>query len=1000
MPGKHNETTFEEEAEAKLIAGGWSRLSGEGYDPAVGLWPEVLAAFVQATQPTAWAALEQVHGGKTAAVVVDAFAKAAGGEAGVLRVLRHGFKCYGKRLRAAFFRPATGLNPETQKLYDANRPTVTRQLRYSEKNGNSLDLVLAVNGVPVVTVELKNPVTNQTVKHAMRQYREDRDPAEAIFAFNRGALVHLAVDPDEAQMTTRLAGGATRFLPFNRGNGTAAGNPPVEGGRRTDYLWDEVLTPDSLMDVIGRFLHLEIKEEKDTVTDKTRKKQALIFPRYHQLRAVRKLEAATREDGPGANYLVQHSAGSGKSNSIAWLAHRLASLHDAADRKVFDTVVVMTDRRVLDRQLQDTIYQFEHKHGVVEKIDRDSAQLAAALSGGTPIVITTLQKFPYVADKLGADVMKGKRFAVIVDEAHSGQGGEAAAEAKGVLGAGHIDAEATRQAEADGLNDTEEMVLREVLKRGRQPNVSFFAFTATPKHKTVEVFGSEGPDGKPRPTDLYPMRQAIEEGFILDVLRGYTTYKTFYKLAKTAADDPKLPKRKAAAALARFQSLHPHNLAQKAEVIVEHYRRVVKPRIGGKAKAMLVTDSRLHAVRYKQAIDAYIEKNNLGGQVRTLVGFSGTVDDDGVEHTEAGMNDGIGGDRIPAAFATANYHLLICADKFQTGFDQPLLHTMYVDKRLAGIQAVQTLSRLNRTTPGKDETFVLDFRNDREEILAAFQDYYETAEVVDEADPQQLYELQAQLDAAGVYHDVEVDSYATALFTKSSRPHHAVMNAALDAAVDRFTAMEDEEDREQFRGRLSAFVSLYRFLSQVMPFGDSDLEKRYAFGRALLRKLPREDEPAVDLGDDVALHYYRLQKQAEGDLELQPGETGELPGPTSVGTAKKEQEEAELSSLIDRLNDRFGTEFTKADQLFFDSVAEAAADDASLQQAARANTPENFGLALSKVLQTLMVNRMDQNGAIFDRYMSDPAFRAAVEAHLGEHVYDRLSGDGNAADAR
>ncbi len=452
--------------------------------------------------------------------------------------------------------------------------------------------------------------------------------------------------------------------------------------------------------------------------------------------------------------------------------------------------------------------------------------------------------------------------------------------------------------------------------------------------------------------------------------------------------------------MARFQSLHPHNLAQKAEVIVEHYRRVVRARIGGRAKAMVVTDSRLHAVRYKQAIDAYIATNGLNEQIRTLVGFSGTAHDKGVDHTETSMNDGIGGDRIPAAFATPQYHLLICADKSQTGFDQRLLHTMYVDKRLAGIQAVQTLSRLNRTTPGKDDTFVLDFRNDRDEVLAAFQDYYETAEVVDEADPQQLYTLQQQLDASDVYRDAELESYAIAAFKRGSRPQHAVMNAALDAAVERFEALGDDNDaqeraelQEQFRGRLTAFVNLYRFLSQVMPFGDSDLEKRYALGRALLRKLPHVDEPTVDLSDDVALHYYRLQKATEGDLELQADQPGALPGPTSVGTAHKEQDEDELSTLIGRLNDRFGTEFTMADQLFFESITEDAAADAGLRRAAHANTPENFGLALSKVLKSIFIDRMGQNESIFNRFMADPLFKAAVESHVGQDVYERITGD-------
>ena len=889
MVAKSNEQAFEDEVEAALLASGGYKLLKSGFDPALGLWPDVLTGFVRESQPKEWAALEQIHGKRTAEVVLDAFCKAAAGERGVLEVLRHGFKCYGKLLRAAYFRPATGLNPDTLALYDANKLTVTRQLRFSAKTpGKSVDLVLGLNGIPIVTMELKNPATNQTFNHAIRQYREDRDPAEPIFAFKQRSLVHFAVDPDEAFMTTHLAGAKTRFLPFNRGNARGAGNPPSESGHRTAYLWDEVLQRDSLLDLIQRFLHLDVKEERDTKTRKMKKREAMIFPRYHQYDAVRLLEQRAAAEGPGHNYLVQHSAGSGKSNSIAWLSHRLAQLHDGQDKKVFDTVIVMTDRRVLDRQLQDTVYQFEHKHGVVEKIDKDSAQLARALKGGTPIIITTLQKFPFVAERLDGETVGHRRYAVIVDEAHSGQSGQAASEAKGVLAGEHIKAEAKRRAEEDDLSITEEQILQEVLKRGKQPNVSFFAFTATPKHKTIQVFGSrpEG-GGPPAPSSLYSMRQAIEEGFILDVLQGYTTYELYYKLAKTASEDKTLPKREAARALARFVSLHPHNLDQKSEVIVEHFRRNTRHKIGGRAKAMVVTENRLHAVRYKQAIDRYVVKHGLSDEVKVLVAFSGTVEDeDGERYTEASMNGGMGDDQIPIRFATDEFNMLVVADKFQTGFDQPLLQTMYVDKRLAGIQAVQTLSRLNRTTAGKEDTFVLDFRNKREEILDSFQPFYEVTGVTQEADPQQLYKLQGQLNAAGVYHNAELDSFSTAFFGgsglrgKPSAGQHAAMNAALDAAVDRFNELsEDEKEnrelQEQFRGRLSAFCSLYAFLAQVVPFEDTDLEQLYAYGKPLLRKLPRDDAaPPVDLREDVALRSYRLQKREEGAIQLQKGQDG------------------------------------------------------------------------------------------------------------------------------
>ncbi len=592
--------------------------------------------------------------------------------------------------------------------------------------------MLSLNGIPIVTAELKNPMTGQTWQSAVHQYQHDRDPRDLIFDFKKRSLVHFAVDPDEVYMTTRLAWKATRFLPFNLGNGAGAGNPLNPGGHKTAYLWERVWARDSLLDIIARFMHLEVKEKK--VGAKKIKTEDMIFPRYHQLDSVRKLIAHASANGVGNNYLIQHSAGSGKSNSIAWLAHRLASLHNDFDARVFDSVIVVTDRLVLDQQLQNTIYQFEHKQGVVEKIDQDSAQLANALTAGVPIVVTTLQKFPYATEKMGD--LPARKYAVIIDEAHSSQSGESAIEMKGVLAGAAIKEKAKEQAEEEGLTDTQEEILKTMLKRGKQPNISFFAFTATPKYKTLEVFGQPGPDGKPIPFHLYSMRQAIEEGFILDVLKNYTTYKTYYGLIKAIEDDPQVDKKKAARALARFMSLHPHNIAQKVEVIVEHFRHFTCHKIGGRAKAMVATSSRLHAVRYKLAFDKYIAQKGYTG-IKSLVAFSGTVFDPEtrIEYTEVGMNKGIKETELPEKFDTDEYQVLLVAEKYQTGFNQPLLHTMYVDKRLAGIQAVQTLSRLNRTHPGKEDTFILDFVNETQEILDAFQPYYEQTFVGEQAQP-------------------------------------------------------------------------------------------------------------------------------------------------------------------------------------------------------------------------------------------------------------------------
>ena len=1000
MPGQHTEHAFETAIEHHLTtAGGYEKGDREAFDPARALFPADVIAFIQATQPKEWEYLATLQKEKAQDTLLDDLCRALNSDhEGCLSVLRHGFKCFGKLFRAAYFAPASGMNPDTRKLYAANRLTVTRQLRYSARHGNTLDVTLALNGIPVSTLELKNPMTAQTWRHAITQYKNDRDPADPIFQFKRRTLVHFALDTDEVYMATRLSGRSTYFLPFNRGCGGGAGNPENPGGYKTAYLWEEVLERHSLLDILARFIHLQVEEKQ--LGGKKVKRETMIFPRYHQLDCVRKLVADAQVRGSGTNYLVQHSAGSGKSNSIAWLAHRLASLYTEKDEKVFDSIIVVTDRVVLDQQLQNTIYQFEHKQGVVRKIDINSTQLAEALGSGVPVVITTLQKFPFVTEKMGDLPMR--RYAVIVDEAHSSQGGETATELKGVLAGAAIKEEARAKAEEEGLPDYEEEILKTMAKRGHQPNISFFAFTATPKYKTLEVFGTPGADGKPQPFHLYSMRQAIDEGFILDVLQNYTTYKTYYRLIKSIEDDPKVDKRKAARALARFMSLHPHNIAQKTEVMVEHFRHFTMHKIGGKAKAMVVTSSRLHAVKYKQAFDKYIAEKGYTG-IKTLVAFSGTVTDPdapGVEYTEVGMNKGIREKELPERFGTEEYQVLLVAEKYQTGFDQPLLHTMYVDKRLAGIQAVQTLSRLNRTHPGKEDTFVLDFVNEPEEILQAFQPYYEQTIIGERAEPKQLYELQAKLDGYQVYYKAEVEEFCKVFYKprqNQTPADHARMNACIDPAVNRYNRLE-EEVREEFRKTLVAFRNLYSFMAQVIPFQDSDLEKLYSYIRFLLTKLPRDNRgPIYNFDDDVALKFYRLQKIGEGSIIMEPGARYEVSGPTSVGTGVDRGDEIELSKLIDILNERFGTEFKPGDQLFFESIREDAVADSGLRQAAFANTMENFGYVFRKALEGLFIDRMEQNEEIAAKFMNEDQFREAVSQHLLKEVYEKIREGADAA---
>jgi type I restriction enzyme, R subunit len=1008
----HTEANFESAIESHLLSHGYTKILSKAFDCDRALFPTAALNFIQQTQPKEWERLEKLHGDHTANQILSDLCKWLD-TYGSLQVLRHGFKCYGRTLRIATFKAAHSLNPELEAHYQTNQLSITRQLQYRKPDKKSkptyspssgtkhgiIDLTISLNGIPLLTLELKNPLTGQTAEDAKKQYCQDRDPREPIFEFKRRTLVHFALDTEVVWMTTRISGNATYFLPFNQGQNGGAGNPPDPTGRtyRTAYLWETVLQRDSLLDLFARFLHLQVDDKHDDQGRKF-KKETLIFPRYHQLQAVRALIQSVQQEGIGHNYLIEHSAGSGKSNTIGWLTHRLASLHTATNERIFDSVIVITDRRVLDQQLQNTIYQFEHRQGVVQKIDKDSKQLTQALENAVPIIITTLQKFPHVtkqllklAEERGRSVLPTRRCAVIIDEAHSSQSGETALELKSVLGGENLQTEAKQRAAAEGLEHLEEL-FRTMAARSHQANLSFFAFTATPKHKTLKFFGRDG-----KAFHQYTMRQAIEEGFIMDVLQNYTTYKTYYQLIHHSAEDPNVERKTAAAALARFLRLHPHNIAQKTEVIVEHFNAVTRHKIGGKAKAMVVTGSRLEAIRYKQSFDQYIRAK--GYPIKSLVAFSGIVEDDkipGQTYTEEVMN-GIRETELPDQFATDSYQVLLVAEKYQTGFDQPLLHSMYIDRRIAGIQAVQTLSRLNRTHPLKEETFVLDFVNDREEIGEAFKQFYEGAEMGEESTPEQLYQLITTLDQSGIYLSEEVDRFCNIYFKpkqRQSQSDHQAINATLDPAVDRFIhfQIENPDEATLWRSQLIAFRNLYSFLSQVIPYQDSDLEKHYVFLRHLSAKLPRHNQGTqYDFDGDIQLEYYRLQKISEGSIDLKQGYSQPLEGPKAVGSGRVHESSVKLSQLIDVINSRFGTDFNQADQLFFDQLIEIAVSSSELQQAAKANSKNNFDLLFKQVLQLLFVERIDQNEAIFAQYMNDSTFQKFVTDGLSEEVYQRLS---------
>ena len=1026
MSDQTNERAFETHVEETLLgASGWQRGANAEWDVERALFPVQVCSFLEATQPRLWSDMRTLHGDGLETLLLASLVKELDLK-GTLHVLRHGFKFYGKTFRLATFKPAHGLNDEVLSLYKKNRLTVTRQVLCHPGKHDTVDLVFALNGLPVATCELKNPGTGQSWRHAVRQYQKDRDPRAPLFRFKARALVHFAADPDEVHMATRLARAETHFLPFNRGSQPGgiecgAGNPQHPSGDRTGYFWQDVLARDSFLDILGHFLFVETREQKAEDGKGGQRRittETVIFPRYHQLDAVRKIIAAAREEGPGQNYLIQHSAGSGKTNSISWLSHRLASLHDNQDRKRFDCVVVITDRRVLDRQLQDAIYQIEHAQGVVKAIDRDSRQLTEALIDGTRIVITTLQKFPFVLRGLlhiaGADTQETasaeekarakaweaeiakRRYAVIVDEAHSSQTGETARELKAILGA-------TEDEDTDGeaAADWEDRLNQIMASRGRQPNLSFFAFTATPKGKTLELFGRPGANGTPEAFHLYSMRQAIEEGFILDVLASYTTYKTYYRLLKAVADDPDLPKKKAARALAKFMSLHPYNIEQKTEVIVEHFRRSVLHRLGGRAKAMVVTSSRLHAVRYKLAFERYLEENGYTG-IRPLVAFSGTVRDPetGVEYTEPGMNtDAVTGKPIsesalPERFASTDYQVLLVANKYQTGFDQPLLCAMYVDKRLDGVQAVQTLSRLNRMIPGKDAPFVLDFINDAEDIFRAFKPYYDKTELAEPSDPAILETLKHELDQEQVYYWSEVEAFAQVFYKPAERQgaaDHAHMQRHLQPAVDRFKAIDDEERGQAFRDKLAGYVRVYAFLSQIVPYADSDLEMLYSYGRFLLPHLPLDRDAAiVQVGDEVALQYYRLERVFSSAIEVKEGEARYVKSPTAVGTGTAKDEPAPLSEIIEVLNERFGTQFAEEDRLFFQQIKEKACNSEQIVRTALANPLDKFELGTRKLIEDLMIERMAENDQIVTRYMADMEFQASAFPVLAREIFDAV----------
>ena len=998
------EHQFQTDIIDEMTAGGWLTGSAAGYDRASALYTEDLLGYVQEAWPERWEKFCKANPQAPEMVFVGKLVRELQ-QAGTLELLRHGFKVPGVKFDLCSFQPDHGMNPDSLARYRANRLRVVPEVAYSAhaRDGDQsynprLDLVLFVNGIPTATLELKSQF-KQTVENAKRQYRLDRpvkDPVtrqpEPLLAFKRGALVHFAVSQEQVAMTTKLAGKDTYFLPFNQGTEDGgAGNPPAasENDYATDYLWKEVFAPDAWLKILGRFLHLESKPIED-FHGRRKNKETLIFPRYHQWEVVNKLIDATRDEGPGQRYLVQHSAGSGKSNSIAWTAHQLANLYDEDGGKLFNSVIVVTDRNVLDSQLQDTIYQFEHARGVVCPITRDvgnlskSEQLAEALASNTRIIIVTIQTFPALFEALDKRPQLAEgNYAVIADEAHSSQTGSSASKLKAMLeAAGEI---------VDEDSDISAEALMDAAVAARRPSekISYYAFTATPKAKTLELFGrAPDPglptsiDNKPEPFHLYSMQQAIEEGFILDVLQNYVTYKTAWKLAHPDGEDQEVESKKASRTLAKWVRLHPYNISQRVEVIVEHFRENVRHLLDGQAKAMVVTGSRQEAVRYTLAMRDYITRKGYD-DVHPMVAFSGTVPADEmipqeVTENSALLNPGLKGRDLAEAFDTSDYNVMIAANKFQTGFDQPKLCAMYVDKKLQGVDCVQTLSRLNRLFPGK-QTFILDFFNEAQDVLESFIPYYNKATLADVSDPQVVIDLQRSLDASGIYHWEEIEGFAKAFFDPNAsaaslsfycRPaqdrfkkrYNVVLEQLRDWKEERWRAEREGNDKgvqraeqelkdagamrdelDLFRKNLQSFVRTYEFLSQIVHFDDLELEQLCVYARHLypLLRIDRlTDDEAVDVSE-LELTHYRLTKHQERSLRVADDGDGLQPI-SAVGSAKPhDPEKKRLSEIIEKLNDLFGSEVDDDDQLHFaNGVADRIRRDEAVMAQVEQHSPD------------------------------------------------------------
>ena len=958
----YTEQNFEDHIEQHLNQSGYRSLQPTDYNKPLCLIPNEVLQFIKNTQPNAYQKLEHQYGADTPQKLTFRISNQIASR-GVLDVLRKGVKDRGCDFNLTYFQPSSGMNPDHQRLYAQNRFSLIRQLHYSERNEKSLDMTLFLNGLPLATMELKNSLTGQTVADAEKQYRTDRDPREPLFRFKQ-CLVHFAVGNEKVSMTTHLQAGGTRFFPFNKD----IENPVNPNGHKTAYLWEDILQPDNLIELINNFIHEQETTEKvydpnsRMVTDK--KSRVLVFPRYHQLDVIRQLKAAIIAEKVGNDYLIQHTTGSGKSNSIAWLAHLLTHLYSSLDttNRIFDSIIVVTDRRVLDRQLRNTIRQVAQVEGVVHAADKNSTQLREFLESGKDIIISTIQKFSVIAEEIGK--LKSKTFAVIIDEVHSSQTGESAKNLRVSLSKGVEDG--VTEDDADAASDIDAEILEQMAQRKMRDHISYFGFSGTPKNKTLELFGRKDAAGKFVPFHVYSMRQSISEGFTLDVLQHYTTFKRYFELVKSVPEDREYEKARTLRTLTNYVDLQHHSIETKTRIMLEHFTEYTAKTIEGKGRAMLVTPSRLHCVRYKQAFDRQMKE--MGLPYGCLVAFSDTVHDtdNGVDYTENGMNALPPSTSIEDSFKDPKYRILIVASKFQTGFDEPMLQTMYVDKRLDGLQCVQTLSRLNRVAKGKTDTLVLDFVNEPEQIQAAFQQYYQTTTLTAETDPNRLYDLQRQLEDFALYDTGTIDRFCEIFYDPNQSDE--LLQGILDEVVEQWLALE-RSDREEFRSTLQSYIRLYGYISQLITFTDVALEKLYIFSHSLNKKLPKREHPDLqDVLDSVDLDSFRVQRIHEAlELSLEE-EDSEVEGFGSDVAPRKEPEQDFLSNIINVLNDAHQTDFTEEDKVDLKTIHQKVRENEELRQVIEGdNTETNKRYKFDQVIDEILLSFVNSKLELFKK---------------------------------